>query len=70
MSIFRKPPEPPKQDVWARPGMHVVFRAELMPKKNREERTYKVKEVLANARVILHDFSGEHRENEFEPIRF
>jgi hypothetical protein len=70
MSIFKKNPEPIKQNVWARPEMNVVFRAELMPKKNREERTFKVKEVLGNGRVILYDFTGEHRENEFESLRF
>jgi hypothetical protein len=70
MSIFKKNPEPPKQDVWARPEMNVVFRAELMPKKNREERTFRIKEVLPNGRVTLHEFVGEHRENEFENIRF
>jgi hypothetical protein len=69
MSIFRKTPEPSRQNVWARPEMNVIFRAELMPKKDREERTFKVKEVLGNGRVILHNFAGEHRENEFESIR-
>jgi hypothetical protein len=70
MSIFKKNPEPLKQDVWARPEMNVIFRAELMPKKNREERTFRIKEVLPNGRVTLHEFTGEHRENEFENIRF
>jgi hypothetical protein len=70
MSIFKKNPEPINKNVWARPEMNVVFRAELMPKKNREERTFKVKEVLGNGRVILYNFTGEHRENEFEGIRF
>jgi hypothetical protein len=70
MSIFKKNPEPINKNVWARPEMNVIFRAELMPKKNREERTFKVKEVLGNGRVILYDFTGEHRENEFESLRF
>lgn len=56
--------------VWARPQMKVTFRAELMPGKNREERTFKIEKVLSNGRVILHDFSGEHREAEFEPVSF
>ena len=70
MSIFNKKTEQIKQDVWARPEMDVIFRAELMPKKNREERTFRIKEVLPNGRVLLHDFVGEHRENEFENLRF
>jgi hypothetical protein len=70
MSIFKKQSDAVKQNIWARPEMNVVFRAELMPKKNREERTFKVKEVLGNGRVTLHNFIGEHRENEFESIKF
>lgn len=58
----------PKPDIWARPQMKVTFRAELMPGKHREERTYIVEEVLPNGRVKLIDFAGEHRESEFEPI--
>lgn len=54
--------------VWARPEMSITFRAELMPGKNREERTFRIREVLVSGRVTLYDFSGEHRENEFEPI--
>ena len=48
--------------------MKVVFRAELMPGKTREERTYTIEKVLSNGRVRLVDFAGEHRESEFEPI--
>lgn len=59
-----------KKSVWARPEMSVIFRAELMPGKSREERTYRIAEVLPNDRVILHDFAGEHRESEFEPVNF
>ena len=58
----------PKPDVWARPQMKVVFRAELMPGKTGEERTFTVEEVLPNGRVILQEFAGEHRESEFEPV--
>jgi hypothetical protein len=59
-----------KKSVWARPEMEVTFRAELMPGKNRDERTFKIAEVLWNGRVMLHGFSGEHRESEFEPLNF
>ncbi len=58
-----------KKSVWARPNMNVTFRAELMPGKSREERTFRIVKVLANGRVLLDDFEGEHRENEFEPFR-
>ena len=57
-----------KPSVWARPNMNVVFRAEIMPGKNREERTFQVEKVLSNGRVILHGFEGEHRETSFEPV--
>ncbi|HEV7395492.1 MAG TPA: hypothetical protein VGN86_03185 [Pyrinomonadaceae bacterium] len=55
-------------DVWARPGMSVTFRAELMPGHNRARRTFKVKELLASGRVLLHETGGEHTETEFEHI--
>lgn len=55
-------------NVWARPGMSVTFRAELMPGRDREERTFRVKELLPSGRVSLHSVDGEHTETEFEPI--
>lgn len=58
------------QSVWARPEMAVTFRAEIMPGKNRHERTFRIKEVLPNNRVILYDFTGEHRQSAFEPMNF
>ena len=54
--------------VWARPGMTVVFRAELMPSRETDARTFKVKELLPSGRVLLEGFAGEHAEKEFEPI--
>ena len=56
--------------VWARPEMPVTFRAEIMPGKNHRERTFRIKEVLPNGRVILYDFAGEHRQSSFEPVNF
>jgi hypothetical protein len=56
------------ESVWARPGMTVTFRAELMPGRDREERTARVKELLPSGRVLLHEVSGEHAKNEFDPI--
>ena len=57
-------------DVWARPGMPVTFRAELMPGRDREQRTFSVKELLPSGRVSLQGADGEHAEKEFEPIHF
>ncbi len=56
-------------NVWARPGMQVIFRAELMPGRDPSERVYRVKELLPSGRVVLHDFLGEHNEKEFEQVR-
>jgi hypothetical protein len=53
---------------WARPGMQVTFRAELMPGRDREQRTAQVKKVLPSGRVLLHEIDGEHAEKEFEAI--
>ena len=55
-------------DVWARPGMMVTFRAELMPGREREERTFRVKDLLPSGRVSLQGVDGEHAEKEFEPV--
>lgn len=53
-------------DVWARPGMSVTFRAEVMPGRDRDQRTFRVKEFLPSGRVLLDSAAGEHAENEFE----
>jgi hypothetical protein len=55
-------------NLWARSGMTVTFRAELMPGKNREERTVKVKQLLPSGRVTLHEIEGEHGQGEFDPL--
>jgi uncharacterized protein YqfB (UPF0267 family) len=57
-----------KGNVWARPGMKVTFRAELMPGRSEEERSFLVKELLSTNRVTLVGISGEHAENEFKPL--
>jgi hypothetical protein len=54
--------------VWARPGMTVTFRAELMPGRDREQRTASVKKLLPSGRVLLHEVEGEHGQSEFDPI--
>lgn len=66
----KKPAPSVTIQTWARPEMQVTFRAEIMPGKTREERTFRIRTVRANGRVILHDFIGEHREGAFEPINF
>jgi hypothetical protein len=58
------------QNVWARPEMKVTFRAEIMPGRDREQRTFRIKQVLSNGRITLYDFIGEHRQGAFEPINF
>ena len=72
MPIFRKkkPETTIVKRVWARPEMQVTFRAEIMPGRTREERTYRVKSVRPNGRVTLYDFPDEHREGEFERLNF
>jgi len=58
------------ENVWARPQMLVTFRAEIMPGRSREERTYRIETVLPNSRVMLEGFPGEYRETAFEGINF
>jgi hypothetical protein len=49
--------------------MLLTFRAELMPGRDPEQRTYKVLHVLASGRVELSGMVGQHTEAEFEPAR-
>jgi len=71
MSIFGKHSKKTSTaDMWARPEMSVTFRAEIMPGKEREERTFRIEKVMLNGRVVLHDFLGEHRQGAFEEINF
>jgi hypothetical protein len=69
MGTKEQPYRKHEADVWARPGMMVTFRAELMPGRDRQERTFRVKELLASGRVILDGAMGEHAEKEFLPFR-
>ncbi|MEP6901488.1 MAG: hypothetical protein ABJA66_07035 [Actinomycetota bacterium] len=59
-----------RPSVWARPEMSVTFRAEIMPGKRHQERTFRIQSVLPNNRVVLYDFPGEHRQSAFEPMNF
>jgi hypothetical protein len=56
-------------DKWARPGMLVTFRAELMPGHDGSERTYRIKTLLPSDRVLLDGIAGEHARTEFERVR-
>ena len=58
-----------RRDRWARPGMSVTFRGELMPGRQRAERTFRVVELLPSGRVRLDGVAGEHTEHEFEQLR-
>ena len=57
------------EDLWARPGMKVTFRAELMPGRDGSERTFHVTDLLPSGRVLLDGVSGEHAQTEFERVR-
>ncbi|HEX8709402.1 MAG TPA: hypothetical protein VF723_14250 [Pyrinomonadaceae bacterium] len=70
--LLRKRARGPGQapvDKWARPGMRVIFRAELMPGRETSERTFHVTRLLPSDRVLLDGVAGEHAKNEFERVR-
>ena len=69
VATSKKRPGVQRGDVWARPGMAVTFRAELMPGRDRDERTFRVTKLLPSGRVLLDRAAGEHAENEFERAR-
>ena len=46
------------------------FALEIMRTNTRDERTFRVQNVLSNGRVTLHNFEGEFRETAFEPMNF
>ena len=54
---------------WANVGMSLTFRAEVMPGRERAERTFQVARVLASGRVELIGMAGQHKETEFEHSR-
>jgi hypothetical protein len=49
-----------------RAGACLTFRAEVMPGKDSIERTFRVKQVLANGRIELAELDGQHSLREFE----
>jgi hypothetical protein len=46
--------------------MSLTFRAEVMPGKDRLERTFQVTKVLVNGRIELAELEGQHSLAEFE----
>jgi hypothetical protein len=51
---------------WTSAGMHLTFRAELMPGRDPGARTFEVARILVSGRVELIGLSGQHTETEFE----
>jgi hypothetical protein len=49
-------------------GTSLTFRAEIMPGRNRIERTFEVARVLRNGRVELAKMQGQHSLAEFERV--
>jgi hypothetical protein len=49
-------------------GMSLTFRAEVMPGRDRIERTFEVTRVLDNGRVELAKMEGQHSLAEFERV--
>jgi hypothetical protein len=49
-------------------GSQMTFRAEVMPGRETEERTFEVERVLASGRIELANFKGEHNLTEFQPV--
>jgi len=50
-------------------GTRLTFRAELMPGRESNERTFEVTRVLTNGRVELMNLAGQHAISEFEPLQ-
>lgn len=49
-------------------GMQLTFRAEVMPGRVHDQRTFTVTHVLASGRVELRGLLGQHTMTEFEPV--
>ena len=47
-------------------GMSVTFRAEVMPGRDKMDRTFEVTRVLTNGRIELAELEGQHSLAEFE----
>jgi hypothetical protein len=49
-------------------GTQLTFRAEVMPGRESDQRTFEVTRVLASGRIELADLHGEHALTEFETL--
>ena len=49
-------------------GMRMTFRAEVMPGRETDERTFEIERVLSSGRIELTNLLGEHALTEFEPV--
>ena len=49
-------------------GMLLTFRAEVMPGRETDQRTFEVVRVLASGRIELVNLQGEHALTEFESL--
>jgi hypothetical protein len=54
---------------WTSVGMRLTFRAEVMPGREPDQRTFTVARVLENGQVELNGLTGQHAEAEFETSR-
>ena len=49
-------------------GTRLTFRAEVMPGRETDERTFEVERVLSSGRIALANLQGEHALTEFGPL--
>jgi hypothetical protein len=56
----------PLPSVTLKAGMSVTFRAEVMPGRDKMDRTFQVTRVLTNGRIELAELEGQHSLAEFE----
>jgi len=49
-------------------GTRLTFRAEVMPGRETDERTFEIERVLSSGRIELTNLLGEHALTEFEPV--
>ncbi len=70
LALAWRSPSSPASDgrgrAWAQPEQSLTFRAEVMPGRDRSQRTFRVSKVLNNFRVLLEGMAGEHSRWEFE----
>jgi hypothetical protein len=67
MRKWREKPKPARL-ISPSVGASLTFRAEIMPGRNRIERTFEVARVLRNGRVELAKMEGQHSLAEFERV--